>query len=112
MAYNRTQLHVFDRTVNAKTYRDQILTPIVQPFMRRHMPNGVFQHDNAMSYITRPCTQYLQTNTIVIMDWLTLSPDLSPIVIIIITLFQEDNIFGRVASLTYGPHLTNVGMIL
>ena len=32
--------------------------------------------------------------------------------IIIITLFQEDNIFGRVASLTYGPQLTNVGMIL
>ena len=28
---------------------------------------------------------------------------------IIITLFQEDNIFGRVASLTYGPQLTNVG---
>ena len=34
------------------------------------------------------------------------------IIIIIITLFQEDNIFGRVASLTYGPQLTNVGMIL
>ena len=31
---------------------------------------------------------------------------------IIITLYQEDNIFGRVASLTYGPQLTNVGMIL
>ena len=34
------------------------------------------------------------------------------IIIIIITLFQEDNIFGRVASLTYGPQLTNVDMIL
>ena len=34
------------------------------------------------------------------------------IIIIIITLFQDDNIFGRVASLTYGPQLTNVGMIL
>ena len=38
------------------------------------------------------------------------------IIIIIITttttLFQEDNIFGRVASLTYGPTLTNVGMLL
>ena len=31
------------------------------------------------------------------------------VIIIIITLFQEDNIFGRVASLTYGPQLTNVG---
>ena len=34
------------------------------------------------------------------------------IIIIIITLFQEDNIFGRVASLTYGPQLTNVDIIL
>ena len=34
------------------------------------------------------------------------------IIIIIMTLFQEDNIFGRVASLTYGPQLTNVGIIL
>ena len=34
------------------------------------------------------------------------------IIVILITLFQEDNIFGRVASLTYGPQFTNVGMIL
>ena len=34
------------------------------------------------------------------------------IIIIIITLFQEDNIFGRVASLTYGPQLTNVGHVI
>ena len=34
------------------------------------------------------------------------------IILIIITLFHEDNIFGRVASLTYGPQFTNVGMIL
>ena len=34
------------------------------------------------------------------------------IIIIIITSFQEDNIFGRVASLSYGPQLTNVGIIL
>ena len=33
-------------------------------------------------------------------------------IITIITLFQEDNIFGRVASLTNGPQLTSVGMIL
>ena len=36
-------------------------------------------------------------------------PNGSGELIIIITLFQEDNIFGRVASLTYGPQLTNVG---
>ena len=34
------------------------------------------------------------------------------IIVIIISLFKEDNIFGRVASLTYGPQLTDVGMLL
>ena len=32
-------------------------------------------------------------------------------IIIIITLFKEDNIFGRYASLTYGPQLTNIQML-
>ena len=32
--------------------------------------------------------------------------------IIIITLFLEDNIFGTDISLTYGPQLTNVDMLL
>ena len=31
-------------------------------------------------------------------------------IIIIITLFKEDNIFGRYASQTYGPQLTNIQM--
>ena len=31
---------------------------------------------------------------------------------LIITLFQEDNIFGTDARLTYGPQLTNVDMLL
>ena len=34
------------------------------------------------------------------------------IIIIIISLFKEDNIFGSVASLTYGPQLIDVGMLL
>ena len=34
------------------------------------------------------------------------------IIIIITILFQEDNIFGTDASLTYGPQLTNVDMLL
>ena len=78
-ADNRTQLHVLDRSIKAHTYRDQILAPIVQPFMRRHLPNGVFQHDNARPHIARLCTQYLQTNNIEVLGWPSLSPDLSPI---------------------------------
>ena len=31
--------------------------------------------------------------------------------IIIITLFKEDSLFGRYASLTYGPQLINIEML-
>ena len=34
------------------------------------------------------------------------------LIIIIITLFQEDNIFGTDACLTYGPPLTDIAMLL
>ena len=34
------------------------------------------------------------------------------VIIIIISLFQEDNIFGTIASLTYGPRFTKVEMTL
>ena len=33
------------------------------------------------------------------------------IIIRIITTFKDDNIFGRYASLTYGPQLTNIEML-
>ena len=35
--------------------------------------------DYARPHITRLCTKYLQTNNIDVLDWLSLSPDLSPI---------------------------------
>ena len=72
-ADNHTQLHMLDRSINAQTYRGQILAPIVQPFMRRHFP---MTYSNT---IIRLCTQYLQTNNIDVLDWPSLSPDLSPI---------------------------------
>ena len=53
-----------------------------------------------MEFLSLPDLMYINLNTTLI------------IIIIIVTLFQEDNIFGRVASLTYGPQLTNVGMML
>ena len=46
-------------------------------------------------------------NSVTNLQKMTLYPNL-----IIITLFQEDNIFGTDASLTYGPQLTNVDMLL
>ena len=40
----RTQLHFINGTLNVKRYCDEILRPIVVPFIRRH--HLMFQHDN------------------------------------------------------------------
>ena len=45
-------------------------------------------------------------------DILISASDGGGVIIIIITLIQEDNIFGTDASLTYGPPLTDIDMLL
>jgi hypothetical protein len=47
------QQHFIDGNLNAQTYRDEILWPIVVPFIRHH--HLMFQHDNA------PCQKDLYT---------------------------------------------------
>ena len=54
----RTQLHFIDGNCNAQRYRDELLRPIVVPFICRH--HLMFQHDNAQPHVTRICTQFLE----------------------------------------------------
>ena len=75
----RTDLAVLRQAVNAQRYRDEILRPVVLPFMRRYLPNGVFQHDNARPHTARLTTDFLRINHVIVMDWPSLSPDLAPI---------------------------------
>ena len=53
----RTQLHIIDGNLNAQRYHDEILRPVVVPFIRRH--HLMFQHDNARPHVSRICTQFL-----------------------------------------------------
>ncbi len=52
----RTQVHFIDGILNAQRYRDEILSPIVVPFIHNH--HLVLQHDNAR---TAPCCKELYT---------------------------------------------------
>ena len=69
----RTQLHFINGNLNAQRYRDEILRPIVVPFIQRHQL--MFQHDNARPHVTRICTQFLEAENVPI-PW---PPDMSPI---------------------------------
>lgn len=74
----KTLLHVIRGRVNAVNYRDDILQPIVVPFMHA---NGLrhFQHDNARPHTARLSTDFLRQQQFNVMPWPSLSPDLNPI---------------------------------
>uniref|UniRef100_A0A8C8DQ73 Transposable element Tcb2 transposase n=1 Tax=Oryzias sinensis TaxID=183150 RepID=A0A8C8DQ73_9TELE len=73
----RTQVHFIDRSLNAQRYRDDILGPIVVPYIQQH--HLMLQHDNARPHVARICTQFLEAENIPVLEWPADSPDLSPI---------------------------------
>ncbi len=58
----RTQVHFIDGILNAQRYRDEILRPIVVPFIHDH--HLMLQHDNARPHVARICTQFLEAENI------------------------------------------------
>ncbi len=71
------QVHFIDGILNAQRYRDEILRPIVVPFIHDH--HLMSQHDNARPHVARICTQFLKAENIPVLAWPTYSPDMSPI---------------------------------
>ncbi|ROI47935.1 Transposable element Tc1 transposase [Anabarilius grahami] len=73
----RTQVHFIDGILNAQRNRDEILRPIVVPFIHDH--HLMLQHDNARPHVARICTQFLEAENILVLAWPACSPDMSPI---------------------------------
>ena len=53
----QTQVHFIDGILNAQSHSDEILRPIVVPFIHDHHP--MLQHDNARPDVAMICTQFL-----------------------------------------------------
>uniref|UniRef100_A0A8D3CJK5 Tc1-like transposase DDE domain-containing protein n=1 Tax=Scophthalmus maximus TaxID=52904 RepID=A0A8D3CJK5_SCOMX len=73
----RTQVHFIDGILKAQRYRDEILRPIVVPFIHNH--HLMLQHDNAPPHVAKICTQFLEAENIPVLAWPAYSPDMSPI---------------------------------
>ncbi len=73
----RTQVHFIDAILNAQRYRDEILRPIVVPFIHDH--HLMLQHGSAWPHVARICTQFLEAENIPLLAWPSYSPDMSPI---------------------------------
>ncbi len=55
------QVHFTDGILNAQRYHDEILRPIVVPFIHDH--HLMLQHDNAWPHVARICTQFWKLKT-------------------------------------------------
>ncbi len=75
--YNWTQVHFIDGILNAQRYCDEILKPIVVPFIHNH--HLMLQYDYARPHIARICTQFLEAENILVLAWPAYSPDMSPL---------------------------------
>lgn len=78
---NKTRLVLFDRNVNANTYINDVLRPVVLPFFRQHFVRGgdKLQHDGARPHTAQITRNFLAQHAINVLDWPALSPDMSPI---------------------------------
>jgi len=76
---NRTKLVVLNGNLNGARYRDEILRPVVVPFLQPRGPDAIFQHDNATSHTCHVSRTFLQQQNVHVLDWPVKSPDLSHI---------------------------------
>jgi transposase len=70
-------LYFIDGNLNAKRHLDEILRPIVVPFILHH--HLMFQHDNTQPHVAKICIQFLEAENVPFLPWPAYSPDMSPI---------------------------------
>ncbi|GBN42327.1 hypothetical protein AVEN_212812-1 [Araneus ventricosus] len=76
----RTDFYVFaGGFVTAVQYRDEILHPLVRPFIAARGTNAIFMDDKARPHSARLLRSYLESKTIPQMAWPARSPDLNSI---------------------------------
>lgn len=76
---NRIRLVVVNNTLTAQSYRDEILSPVVLPYIRNNGPCLTFQQENATAHTAWTTRVFLNENNVDILDWTSKNPDLSPI---------------------------------
>ena len=78
MGRRKTNLIVVQGNLNAQGYISQILQLEAVPFLQRHGP-AILMHDNARPHVARICRQFLHRNSVNVLPWLAVSPDMSPV---------------------------------
>ena len=75
----RTPLVVLEGNLTSRRYIDEVLEPVVVPFLQNHADVTLYQQDNARPHSARLTTDFLGQNNVQVLPWPAFSPDLSPI---------------------------------
>ena len=78
-AQHRTNVIIVEGNLTGVRYHDEIMEPVVVPFLRQHGPHLTFQQDNARPHNARVVQQFMNENEIEVLPWPANSPDLNPI---------------------------------
>lgn len=76
--HSKTAIVIFNGRVNANRYQEEVLRPVLIPFVNAHRGMMLAQ-DNAPCHTARATRQLLAQNNVRVMDWPPCSPDLNPI---------------------------------
>ena len=101
--FNKTDHGILNGNVNARRYIDNVLRPVALPFLRQNYRRGnfIYQHDNAPAHSARLTVNFLATNRIPVLDWPSLSPNMSPIE------HAWDELAGRISARRQPPRNVN-----
>ena len=75
----RTPLVVVEGNLTSRRYIDEILEPVVVPFLQNHADVTLYQQDNARPNSARLTTYFLEQTNVQVLPLPALSPGLSPI---------------------------------
>ena len=75
----KTQLVTVYGNLNDQKYRDDILTPVVLPFMNADNGVTMLEQCHAPPHTARAITQFLMANNVNVVEWPSMSPNLLPI---------------------------------
>ena len=74
----KTELITVAGNLTSQRYCDEIIEPVVVPFMRQHDVT-LFQQDNAHPHTARNTQDALRRNNVQVLPWPARSPDILPI---------------------------------
>ena len=92
--HRRTPLQFIAGSLNSQWYVDEVMRPMVLPFLRQIGLSAVFQEENARPHCGRIVNDFVSVDNINRMDWPANSPDLNPI----------ENLRDELGRRTYGDN--------